>query len=87
VRTDKPKDYGTARQIEGTLASGDQVLLVEDVVTTGGAALAAVDQLRAVGAEVVGAIAVVDREQGGPAAFTARGVPFRALFTRSGLGL
>jgi orotate phosphoribosyltransferase len=88
VRTDKPKDYGTAKQIEGgELRPGERVLLVEDVVTTGGAALSAVDELRAAGAEVVGALVVVDREQGGPEAFAARGVPYRALFTRSGLGL
>jgi orotate phosphoribosyltransferase len=87
VRTDRPKDYGTAKQIEGALQAGERVLLVEDVVTTGGAALAAVDELRAAGAEVVGALAVVDREQGGPAAFEARGVAFRALFTRTSLGL
>ncbi|MBV9509900.1 MAG: orotate phosphoribosyltransferase [Caulobacteraceae bacterium] len=87
VRTDKPKDYGTSRQIEGTLNAGERVMLVEDVVTTGGAALAAVDVLRAAGASVLGALAVVDREQGGPAAFAERQVPFRALFTRSGLGL
>jgi orotate phosphoribosyltransferase len=87
VRTDKPKEYGTARQIEGALESGEQVLLIEDVVTTGGAALAAVDALRAAGADVVGALVVVDREQGGPEAFAARGVPFRALFTKTELGL
>jgi orotate phosphoribosyltransferase len=86
VRTDQ-KEYGTAQRIEGGLQPGDQVLLVEDVVTTGGAALEAVDVLRSAGAEVVGALAVVDREQGGPAAFEARGVPFRALFTRTALGL
>ncbi len=65
VRTDKPKEYGTAKQIEGALAAGERVLLIEDVVTTGGAALSAVDELRAAGAEVVGALVVVDREQGG----------------------
>jgi orotate phosphoribosyltransferase len=86
VRTGQ-KEYGTAKRVEGVLAAGERVLLVEDVVTTGGAALEAVDQLRAAGAEVVGALAVVDREQGGPEAFSARGVPFRALFTRSALGL
>jgi orotate phosphoribosyltransferase len=87
VRSDKPKEYGTNKQIEGTLERGERVLLVEDVVTTGGAALAAVDELRKAGAEVVGAVAVVDREQGGPEAFASRGVPFRALFTKSSLGL
>jgi orotate phosphoribosyltransferase len=87
VRTEKPKDYGTARQIEGVLTAGERVLLVEDVVTTAGAALAAVDVLRAAGAEVVGALVVVDREQGGSEAFAAAGVPFQALFTRTELGL
>jgi len=87
VRSDKPKEYGTNKQIEGTLEAGERVLLVEDVVTTGGAALAAVDELRRTGVEVVGALAVVDREQGGPAAFAERGVPFQSLFTRTSLGL
>lgn len=87
VRTEGAKEYGTARQIEGTLQAGERVLLIEDVVTTGGAALSAVDSLRAAGAEVVGALVVVDREQGGPEAFAARGVAFQALFTRTSLGL
>lgn len=86
VRTDQ-KDYGTAKRVEGSLDSGMRVLLVEDVVTTGGAALEAVGYLRSAGASVVGAIAVVDREQGGEAAFAEREVPFRALFTRTSLGL
>jgi orotate phosphoribosyltransferase len=87
VRVDKPKEYGTAKQVEGKLAPGERVVLVEDVVTTGGAALAAVDVLREAGAEVLSALVVVDREQGGAAAFRARGVPFDALFTKSQLGL
>jgi orotate phosphoribosyltransferase len=87
VRVDKPKQYGTAKQVEGTLAPGERVVLVEDVVTTGGAALAAVDMLREAGADVLGALVVVDREEGGAAAFGARGVPFDALFTKSQLGL
>ena len=87
VRTDQAKGYGTARQVEGSLAAGDRVVLVEDVVTTGGAALAAVDVLRDAGVQVVGAMAVVDREEGGAAAFAAQGVPFSALFTKSELGL
>ena len=87
VRTDKPKEYGTAKRIEGSLAPGERVMLIEDVVTTGGAALAAVDVLREAGVEVLGALVVVDREEGGAAAFAARGVPFSALFTRSELGL
>jgi orotate phosphoribosyltransferase len=87
VRTDKPKDYGTAKAIEGTLAAGDRVLLIEDIVTTGGAAVMALQVLREAGAEVLGAVCVVDREEGGAAAFERAGVPFQALFTKTSLGL
>ena len=87
VRTDKPKDYGTNKQIEGTLEPGERVVLVEDVVTTGGAALAALEVLRAAGAEIVAVLCVVDREEGGAAAFAAAGVPLQALFTKTALGL
>ncbi|HEY3059747.1 MAG TPA: orotate phosphoribosyltransferase [Chloroflexota bacterium] len=87
VRTDKPKDYGTAKAIEGSLERGDRVMLIEDIVTTGGAALAAISALREAGAEVLGAVCVVDREEGGAAAFGQAGVPFQALFTKTDLGL
>jgi orotate phosphoribosyltransferase len=87
VRVDKPKEYGTAKRVEGKLAAGERVVLIEDVVTTGGAALSAVDVLLEAGAEVLGALVVVDREEGGGAAFSARGIPLEALFTRSELGL
>jgi orotate phosphoribosyltransferase len=84
---DEPKEHGTSKLIEGQLEPGDRVAIVEDVVTTGGAALEAVRTLRAAGAEVLGVVAVVDREEGGAAAFAAAGVPYQALFTRTGLGL
>jgi orotate phosphoribosyltransferase len=87
VRTDAPKGHGTARTIEGQLIEGDRVVLVEDVVTTGGAALDAVRLLREAGADVLRALCVVDREQGGAEAFAAAGVPFQALFTRTELDL
>lgn len=87
VRVEKPKEYGTSKQIEGVLVAGDRVVVVEDVVTTGGAVLAAVEVLREAGAEVLGALVVVDREQGGADAFAAAGVPYRALFTKSSLEL
>jgi orotate phosphoribosyltransferase len=87
VRVDKPKEYGTAKRFEGSLAPGERVVLVEDVVTTGGAALAAIDVLREAGANVLGALVVVDRQEGGAEAFAAADVPLRALFTRADLGL
>jgi orotate phosphoribosyltransferase len=87
VRVEQAKEYGTAKQIEGTLVAGEKVVLIEDIVTTAGAALGAVETLRQSGAEVLGALVVVDREQGGAEAFAAADVPYQALFTRSELGL
>ena len=81
------KEYGTKRVFEGRAAAGQRVVAVEDVVTSGGAALSAVAQLRAAGLQVVGLLCVVDREQGGRAAFDAAGVAFDPLFTASGLGI
>ena len=87
VRVDKPKEYGTTKQIEGSFVVGERVVLIEDVVTTGGAALGAIETLRQAGLEVLAALVVVDREQGGAEAFAAAGVPYQALFTRTELGL
>jgi orotate phosphoribosyltransferase len=87
VRVDAAKDYGTAKSIEGMLNAGERVLLVEDVVTTGGASLTAVDLLQAAGATVGQVVAVVDREQGGREKFAERGVSFASLFTATELGL
>jgi orotate phosphoribosyltransferase len=87
VRVDAAKDHGTSKSIEGAMDTGDRVVLVEDVVTTGGASLTAVDLLRAAGAEIASVLAVVDREQGGSEKFAQSGVEFRALFTVSELGI
>jgi orotate phosphoribosyltransferase len=87
VRVDAAKDHGTGKSIEGVLEPGDTVVLVEDVVTTGGASLTAVEILQAAGATVGAVIAVVDREQGGAERFAEAGIPFHALFTSSELGL
>ena len=61
----KPKEYGTANRIEGVYEEGDCVCLVEDVVTSGGAALEAVEAVRIAGMRVSTAVCVVDREEGG----------------------
>jgi orotate phosphoribosyltransferase len=84
---DEAKGHGTSNLIEGVLDTGDRVAIVEDVVTTGGAALEAVATLRAAGAEVLAVIAVIDREEGGAEAFASADVPYQALFTRTALGL
>jgi orotate phosphoribosyltransferase len=78
------KQHGTGRAIEGpALGPGDRCLLVDDVVTTGAGFLTAVEQVRATGAEVVEALALVDREEGGEAALAAAGLRLHALFRRS----
>src|SRR6266571_388748 len=87
VRVEQPKEYGTSKQIEGVFLAGEKVVVVEDVVTTGGAALGTIETLRQAGLEVLAALGVVDREQGGAAAFAGAGVPYQALFTKTELGL
>jgi orotate phosphoribosyltransferase len=79
------KDYGTSNQLEGVYDEGECVCLVEDVVTSGGAAIAAVGALREAGLRVANAICVVDREEGGVDELARHAVRLRALFTASEL--
>ena len=73
------KAHGTGRLIEGPFREGDRVAVVEDVITTGGSALRAVEAIRAAGGEVVGVLALVDREEGGRQALEGAGLPVLAL--------
>jgi orotate phosphoribosyltransferase len=78
----EPKAHGLRRRIEGPLlVPGERCLLVEDVVTTGGSTLRALQVLRDEGQEVCGVLAVLDRRSGGAEAIAAAGVPFVALST------
>ncbi len=79
------KDYGTSRAIEGKLEPRDRVTLVEDVLTTGGAALAAAEKVRAAGAEVIALVGVLDREEGAAEALAAARIPFHPLLRKSDL--
>jgi len=83
----EPKQHGTQKLIEGNFAPGAAVVVVEDVITSGGSALRAIEAVRAEGGTVVGVLAVVDREQGGRQALEAAGVSVRALTTAAALGL
>jgi orotate phosphoribosyltransferase len=74
------KDYGTANRIEGAFESGERICLVEDVVTSGGAAVAAVEALREAGLVCRTAVCVVDREEGGMDELARHGVRLRPLF-------
>ena len=68
------KTHGTGKLIEGPYRSGDRVVVIEDVISTGGSALKAVEAVRAAGGTVLGVLAVVDREEGGVEAIRAAGV-------------
>jgi orotate phosphoribosyltransferase len=81
----EPKGHGTGQWIEGrrTIPDGSRVIVLEDVVTTGGSALKAIERCREEKLEVVGCLALVDRLEGGREAIVAAGVPVDALFTRA----
>jgi orotate phosphoribosyltransferase len=79
------KEYGTANLVEGVHEEGECVCLIEDVVTSGGAAIEAVQALRAAGLRVSNAICVVDREEGGVDELARHAVRLRPLFRASEL--
>jgi orotate phosphoribosyltransferase len=79
------KEYGTANRIEGSLDEGEEVVVVEDIATTGQSAVDAVQALRDAGATVNRALLVVDREEGGRELLAEHGVQMEALATASDL--
>ncbi len=80
----EPKGHGTGQWIEGrkTIPDQSRVAVLEDVVTSGGSALKAIERCRAEKLEVVGCFALVDRMEGGREAIEAQGVSLQSLFTR-----
>lgn len=83
----EPKGHGTKQYVEGPVAPGQRVVIVEDVVTTGGSSLQAIERVEAFGLKVVGVLAVIDRMEGGAAAFAAKGYPFGSLLTIRDFGI
>jgi orotate phosphoribosyltransferase len=81
----EPKEHGTGRRIEGCFAAGDRVVVVEDVITSGGSALRACEAVAAEGGEVLGVLALVDREGGGREAIERAGHRVASLFRVSEL--
>jgi orotate phosphoribosyltransferase len=81
------KGYGTDKAMEGRAEVGQRVVLVEDVVTSGGAALAAAEKLREAGLVVAALLCVVDREEGGREQIEAAGLTLEPLFTATSLGI
>ena len=86
VRNQK-KGYGSGKLIEGTLKAGERVLVIEDVLTTGGQVLEAVESLEGAGAKVEGIVGVLDRQEGARQNIESAGYRFDALFTTADLGI
>jgi orotate phosphoribosyltransferase len=78
------KDHGSKRQLEGDtrLSPGAKLVILEDVTTTGGSTLKAVEKVRAAGYAVAGVVTLVDRLEGGREAIEAAGLPIVAIYTR-----
>jgi orotate phosphoribosyltransferase len=81
------KDHGAARMIEGNFKAGDSVVIIEDVITSGGSARKAAEAVERAGGNVLGVLAVVDREEGGKDALQAGGRSVLTLTTVTALGL
>ena len=84
IRKEK-KDHGTGKLIEGELNEGDEVLVVEDVITSAGSSMKAIETLRAAGASVNNGISVIDREAGGSDNLKGIGVSLNPLVKASEL--
>ncbi|MFW6172058.1 MAG: orotate phosphoribosyltransferase [Planctomycetota bacterium] len=81
------KTHGRGRGVEGPVHPGQDAVVVEDVVTTGGSALKAIEQVEQFGLNVRGVIAIVDRLEGGRGAFEEHGYALRTLFTIRDFGI
>ncbi len=81
------KGHGTGRQVEGPVVPGESAIIVEDVVTSGGSSLKAVEHARAFGLDVQRIIAIIDRQSGAAERFASAGIAFQALLTLEDLGI
>jgi len=83
----EPKGHGLQRYVEGPVAAGQRVVIVEDVTTTGGSSLLAIDRATEFGLRVERVVTVIDRLAGAAEAFAARGIPLEPLVTIRDLGI
>lgn len=83
----EPKQHGTGKTVEGPFQSGESIVIVEDVVTTGGSSLLAIERCEAVGLKVKRVLAIIDRLEGGREAFAAKGHELTTLFTIRDFGI
>lgn len=83
----EPKQHGTGKTVEGPFQAGESLVIVEDVVTTGGSSLLAIERCEAVGLKVKRVLAIIDRLEGGREAFAAKGYELTTLFTIRDFGI
>ena len=83
----EPKDHGKGRDVEGPVTRGDSAVILEDVVTTGGSSLQAIERAEAFGLRVIGVAAVIDRLEGGAQALADRGYALKSLLTIRDFGV
>ncbi len=83
----EPKQHGTGKTVEGPFHEGESLVIVEDVVTTGGSSLLAIERCEAVGLKVKRVLAIVDRMEGGREAFAERGYELTTLLTVRDFGI
>lgn len=81
----EPKKHGLQKWIEGDVSEGDRVVVVDDVITTGGSTIKAIDHAEESGLKIVKVMVLVDRQEGGREAIAARGYDMDAVFTKSEL--
>ena len=81
------KQHGTGKFVEGPFREGESLVVVEDVVTTGGSSLLAIERCEAVGLKVKRVLAIIDRLEGGREAFAAKGYDLTTLFTVKDFGI
>ncbi|MGZ5863128.1 MAG: orotate phosphoribosyltransferase [Methyloceanibacter sp.] len=75
-----PKGHGTRQRIEGLDMAGKTAIILEDVTTTGGSAMQAVEVVKAAGGKVALVLSILDRGEGAAELYAAAGVPFKSLF-------
>ncbi|SMP63126.1 orotate phosphoribosyltransferase [Neorhodopirellula lusitana] len=83
----EPKGHGMGQQVEGPVTAGQNVVIVEDVITSGGSAIKAVEAAQAFGLNVLYVLAIIDRLAGGEAAFAAKGLKLYTLTTIRDFGI
>ena len=81
----EPKGHGRGKRIEGNFITTQPVVVVDDVITTGGSTLKAIEAIEEEGGKVAFALILVDRSEGGREAIEAKGYPVAAAFTRADL--